>query len=820
MEDLMKNIALGAGSVIPPGIVHLDCPGTQKPGIAMPGNQVSGWGLSGLAEVIGMHNLSSGQKKILRGMVPVQIRRPSVPEASKSRTARAGNGIWVFMAITLVATVLCSAMGCTQNIPAGQGKVELSFPVDVALFGRPPASSGGARGTKTLSPADSWTVTSYTITGSGPEGATFTRDSTRTSFSMSLAPGAWTITVQGLNAAKKPVAGSTATVALEAGRTSRADLRMLPLPGNGSLAITITKPSTSPSSMRISGTLFPIDGPAQAYGVARPTSSFPVDLEANAGSFELNDVPAGYYNLSLILGDASGSIAGSSETVAILAGFETKGTIYLKAGDPGFGLTITLPDCTPLEGLAFPARHKASGNLPYRAEVAGAPGQSTVQWSANGAELGSTVAPVELDSGSGIRLASGSLCDPENLASTVTFNAAVREALTGKVGSAGEITEFVNGPRNSTLAWKSVYGASAALAPSVAPGTPGSGVGKDIPTPVKAVASSGDKALVLVAGLDASNAVHAFSLSPEGALFRIWRDEVKVNSSSKTPDRLAVAGTGRHAAAAGSSSSWLRIYSLGNAGEMTGSIDFTSSLPGLGSLSYVKSLAFSKDGTRLYALTNSPESILVFSTPSGGTPGFESRFDIDALFPGQSLSMSGLAVGEEGILAASASGVNRLIILKQTGMVLELVQNIDKTFAGADMTKPEALTFSADGKDLYVLCDRESIKQFRSASTSENYAPVNTVALGAAMTEATSIAFLPPTLATGPGGRIVVSGGEGPASFTRNSGNGILQSGSMLDPEGDASLGLSGVAGITVARNRLVLGGNGSTVCILEIPAP
>ncbi|MDP2792268.1 MAG: hypothetical protein Q8O15_11005 [Rectinemataceae bacterium] len=736
-------------------------------------------------------------------------------------------GIWFLVISSLVLSVFM--LSCTPIAGSTGVSLALHFRIDPRFFSIEALSSpvigprGLDRGSRTIAPGESWTTSRYSISASGPEGAVFTKETKAESLTATLSPGSWEITVRALNASAKPVAIAHGTVLLEAGRSSNLNLEMLPVEGNGSLIVHLSSSLTPPAGSRITGNLSPVDGPAQLAGMPSLTTSFPIDIESEASAIEITDVPAGFYRLDLALADGRGSIAGTSETVLILAGFQTAGDCRLVLGAPGFALALNPVPMDPITDLVLPARHKASTLLAFCPELAGGKAGTTLIWKLNGSPAGSstvtaasTVTPTALP----LFTSAGNI-DSSAMPSIVRLDVLARDPESGLQGSTGEIYEFVAGPKNSTLAWKALYEARATTGPSIFQGSTGSAPGTDTPAPVKAVAANRKPGIILAAGLDDSSSVHAFRITEHGQLFRLWKDKVTI-STSKTPDRLAVSPSGTIAAAAGSASSWLRIYKLDGEGRKAAIWDFTSSSPGLAGLSYVKGLAFSPDSNRLYVLVNSPESLYTFLIPENAetAPVLEHRFDFDSLYPGTSLSMSGLAVGPDGSVSASSSGTSRVFILQQEASGMSLVQTIDKTLAGNDFTQPEALTFSTGVKDLYILCDRNSIKHMRREDTGSPYFLAGSLSLSPSFTDCTSLIF---------GHKdsdsavfLLAAGGPGPVYIPVDGISGTPGNGTLLDPSGEDSFGLSGASGIVSADDILMLAGNSTSrsLSLLTILSP
>ncbi len=756
---------------------------------------------------------------------------PGYPEHPAQRTRRrfqAVCGIWFLVLGSVALATLCF---CCAPISGSSGaSLELRFKLDPELFsiaGMSPSASGireAEAAGRTIAPGESWATSRYAVSGTGPGGAVFNKETSRTSLSANLAPGSWEITVRALTSTAKSVATARGTVLLEASRSSSLDLKMLPVEGNGSFAVELSSSLAPPSGSRIRGSLSPVDGPAQAAGRPSLTTSFPIDLEWGASSVEITEVPAGFYTLELSLADGRGTLAGASETVLILAGFETRGSCRLELGTPGITMNLTPVSIEPISGMLLPVRHKATSLLPFQPSLAGAEAGTTLSWKMNGNPEGSsTVAPTPAGWPADLPIFTpGAAMDVSTLPSVARLDVLARNPVSGRQGSTGALYEFATGPANASLAWKSLYEAKAVIGASLFPGSPGSAPGSDSPTPVKAVAASGKPGILMAAGLDAPSAVHTFRITGEGELFRLWKDEVRINSSARTPDRLALSANGRFAAAAGSSSTWLRIYELDAAGRKSAVYDLTSASSGFAELSSVKAIAFSPDSKRLYVLSNSPESLYTLRMPesSGFVPELEQRFDIDALYPGTSLGMSGLTVAAWGGVAASSSSSSRIFLFVPEITGLGLSQTVEKAQAGGDFTNPESLDFSPEGNDLYVLCDRKAIKHFRKDGAGSTFIPLASTTLPGAGGECSTIHS--GSRGGGGGDFIVLSGEQGLLFLPRDGASGIPGPASLLEPSGEDMYGITGAVGSALAGTSIVLAGNSASasIALVEVLSP
>jgi hypothetical protein len=191
---------------------------------------------------------------------------------------------------------------------------------------------------KTIGPAVDMTAAAYDVSGSGPDGAVFSRTGlTDVAFTQpDLTVGEWTIVVDAYNGAGTLVGSGNATVDVAAGETASVTVQVAPLSGNGSLTVSITWPSGLLTSPALSATLAPAGGSAQdlAFSMVSSSASY-----ASGAS-----LAAGYYTLSLSLKDGATTRWGCVESIRILKDLATNVSYALSEQDldyGGTGLVIT-----------------------------------------------------------------------------------------------------------------------------------------------------------------------------------------------------------------------------------------------------------------------------------------------------------------------------------------------------------------------------------------------------------------------------------------------------------------------------------------------
>jgi len=94
---------------------------------------------------------------------------------------------------------------------------------------------------KTLLPPISMESASYTINGSGPHGASFSKSTTSGSLTVDgLAFGQWTVTVNALNASGTVIGSGSASAEVHTGQTATMAITVTPLAGQGSLSVGVS----------------------------------------------------------------------------------------------------------------------------------------------------------------------------------------------------------------------------------------------------------------------------------------------------------------------------------------------------------------------------------------------------------------------------------------------------------------------------------------------------------------------------------------------------------------------------------------------------
>ena len=184
---------------------------------------------------------------------------------------------------------------------------------------------------RTLAPTLDMTPVNYSVTGNGPNSATFTATSTGgTVTKANLAFGTWTIVVNATNAAGTLIGTGTTTAQINTGATTSASVTVSPVSGTGTLSLGVTWPAAQVQTATIAATLTPALGTAQ---------NLPFTLGTGTASYSSTTVGNGYYTLGFTLQDNTVVVAGAVEVVRIVTGQTTSGT-YAFSGVNAPGGTI------------------------------------------------------------------------------------------------------------------------------------------------------------------------------------------------------------------------------------------------------------------------------------------------------------------------------------------------------------------------------------------------------------------------------------------------------------------------------------------------
>lgn len=236
---------------------------------------------------------------------------------------------------------------------------------------------------RTILPTIDMNVDHYVVSGVGPGGATFSRT---TSLELSvtvnkLAFGTWTVTVDAYNSGGVKIGSGTAEGYVHTSRTTTLYVTVAPLPGSGSLDLTVTWPALEVDGPSIAATLINKDS------VAVPLD-FSVTPAAGEGTWYSDTVNTGYYGLFVQLKDNDTPVIGAVEIVRIVKGELTAGTIaFPHVNKPGGTLVVNIlpqmEDPIPISITGVPASFVAGSLVTATATVSDGTTGATYLWFLN-----------------------------------------------------------------------------------------------------------------------------------------------------------------------------------------------------------------------------------------------------------------------------------------------------------------------------------------------------------------------------------------------------------------------------------------------------
>jgi hypothetical protein len=239
---------------------------------------------------------------------------------------------------------------------------------------------------RTILPDVDMNVAAYTVTGAGPNEATFQVNTAQTSVTLNgLAFGDWTVTVEALNAAGIVIGSGTDVTTVHTGESSTVDITVTPLSGFGSLDLTVTWNAGDTDIPSIDAELIPASGATRTLG-------FTI-IGRNIGLFHADNIPTGYHTLVVKLLDNGLLTMGAVDVVRIVKGGQSTGTFdFPEINKPGGTIVVNV---TPQ--MADPLTVTIAGNvnpliqgqsMTVTGNVAEAVGNVVFVWYLNGIGIG------------------------------------------------------------------------------------------------------------------------------------------------------------------------------------------------------------------------------------------------------------------------------------------------------------------------------------------------------------------------------------------------------------------------------------------------
>ena len=729
-----------------------------------------------------------------------------------------------FPALCLFVGALCWGCGGMQQLGTATLSVKLNTD---AAFSRSAARDPGRAGARNaITPGADWSPSTFTISGEGPGGATFSIGGASRSAETRIVPGEWQISARGSAAGGIEVAAGKATCVLQAGRTTAVSLVLYPLAGLGDLQIAVTTSLAPAAGARLAGELVYRGLPGGQPPAERTARLIDAPVEQSTISFE--GIEAGHYGLSLRLLDADGAVSGgSADSVVVVAGFTTSGTCAIELGMPKAEISAALfpAESLPPPLLSVSHRFGASRSpMPLAlSRSAAQAGEAIVgQWYLNGVPAG---APVALAAGPGI-LPEGVVAFPQGAeaphASLSRADLVEESSASLRAGSASTTLLAADAPGDAQVGWRASYAFEAALGGSLYD-SGAYGAGKGVACKVRAVAAS-PSGLVAVSGLDEDGAIHAFAAgygaplraaAPSGALslpldaswIRLWRDRIKIDGSFKSADKLAVSPDGRFIAAASTSSTWIALYELGEHGAWSACKTLKSSDEGMAGFGYVRGLCFAPDSARLYAASSGNGTAYAFNVGSGNFSLWKTCKLWEPLGETEAYGLKDLQTTPSGAVIVTSSEKSRICVL-EGGEAFGAPVILQGAPGGVEPYQPSAVAAASAGDAFFVLCGGNRVLRYERGVG--GYALASTIPLGVEAKDATCLAA-----GAGWGGArpmIAVAGGSAMAICELGLNNEVAAA-HLCAPGVDDVAGIAKAEGLCFSRGAFFLAG-GDAACV------
>lgn len=196
---------------------------------------------------------------------------------------------------------------------------------------------------RTLLPPIDMNPVTYDISGTGPDGKTFSQSTSGASLIISkLVFGTWNVAVAAKNAGGVVIGRGTGTAVVITGQQTTLAITVAPLPGSGTLDLDVTWTAPDVQTPSIQAQLLPASG-----------SAIPLAFTLGTGSASAlkTGIAAGYFTLTLKLLDNGILVIGAVEVVRIVAGQTTAGLFdftRLNKGTGGIAVSITPATGNPI----------------------------------------------------------------------------------------------------------------------------------------------------------------------------------------------------------------------------------------------------------------------------------------------------------------------------------------------------------------------------------------------------------------------------------------------------------------------------------------
>ena len=481
----------------------------------------------------------------------------------------------------------------------------LAFVIAALLLGCPmptlpgPGGSGGSLtiqvgnhiNSQTLLPPISMTPVSYTVSGTGPGGATFSQTTNGGSVTVnSLAFGSWSIVVNAMNADGTLIGSGQAAASVHTGQTTTVAISVVPLTGIGALNLTVSWTASQVETPSIVASLTPPTGPATPLSFS---------INGSQATYSSTSIPAGYQTLTVQLMDNNIAVMGAVEVVRIVSGQTTSGTYaFTNVNQPGgsvqVNITPALADPIPVSISGVPSTISAGTSVTATASVSDGTTGVVYVWYLNGVSVG-TGASFTF----GSTLAAGYYrLDVTAYTATRAGSATASFQATGAHGPAVGHVYVTNWADNTISSFAA--DANGILTPG---GTPALATGTG---PYK-IAVTPNSRFLYVAN-NGNNSISAFAIGSGGVLTPLGSA-----TAGASPYGLAITPGGSYLYAATAGSNSLSAYSIGSDGLLT-----PLSIPTFSTGSFPWGIAITPNGSFLYVTSFGSNTVYAFAIGSGG----------------------------------------------------------------------------------------------------------------------------------------------------------------------------------------------------------
>ena len=445
---------------------------------------------------------------------------------------------------------------------------------------------------QTLLPPISMTPVSYTVSGSGPGGATFSQTTAGGSVTVNgLAFGSWSIVVNAMNSDGTLIGSGQAAASVHTGQTTTVAISVVPLTGNGTLNLTVSWTASQVEIPSILASLTPPSGSATYLSFS---------INGSQATYSSTTIPAGYQTLTVQLMDNNVAVMGAVEVVRIVAGQTTSGTYaFTNVNQPGgsvqVNITPALADPIPVSISGVPATITAGTSVTATASVSDGTTGVVYVWYLNGVSVGT-----------GASLTFGSALAAGYYRLDVTAYTATR------AGSATAGFQVTSTTASRRYVYVANWNANTVSAYAIGSGgllTPLSGPAVSTGNYPAGIAVTPSGSFLYVSNL-VSNNLSAYAIGSGGLLTPLNPPAFAAGSS---PIEIVVSPNGSFLYALNHASNTVSAYTIGSGGLLTplSTSTFATQVAPYG-------MAMTPNGSFLYVSNNQSNSVSAYAIGSGG----------------------------------------------------------------------------------------------------------------------------------------------------------------------------------------------------------